>query len=338
MKQPEEHDLLHDLYENLEFCKLLERAQYIDQDEWQQWFALHKQYLPVSDLARTLYNLQYFEQSEFDGSLHAADVWSKVDQFIKQDESTDLKPSLLKRITRSWMPYAAMILAVLSVALWFSMPNSNQVADAIEFVARDEQRSVLLPDGSTVILNKNSQITYKEDDLGRQVELEGEAYLQVAKKIKNQVRMPFIVKGNGFEVKVLGTRFNMINNKHAKVIALDEGRVAVSQNEKKVIMEPGQVIKSEGNELKLVPIRAALMNAWQTGVLQLNNTRLEEIASWLEITQGVRVVNTLPKEIQVLTMSGQIDIRDQGNLYRSISSIYNIEIINHDDQIIFKKK
>ncbi|KKX51446.1 hypothetical protein L950_0205275 [Sphingobacterium sp. IITKGP-BTPF85] len=36
-------------------------------------------------------------------------------------------------------------------------------------------------------------------------------------------------------------------------------------------------------------------------------------------------------------MSGEIDVRDQENLYRSISSIYNIEIVKENDQIIFKK-
>lgn len=337
MKLPEEDDLLHDLYENQEFCKLLERSEFVEQVEWEQWFAARQKYSPVSDLARTLYEMHYFEQSAFDSDLYASEVWSAVDQFIQHSDSPVSVPSLFKRITKSWIPYAAMIIAVLSLALWLNMPSDHKYVDALAVVTAADQRSVSLPDGSQVILNKHSEIKYREDEQGRHLELHGQAYLHVAKKLKDQVRVPFTVRGDGFEVKVLGTRFNMINTKYAKLIALDEGRVAVNQHDKKVIMAPGQVLKSEGNELKLVPIKAVLMNAWHTGILELDNTTLDEIATWLEITQRVHIVNTLPQEIRGLTMSGQIDIRDRDNLYRSISSIYNIEIVQKNDQIILKE-
>jgi ferric-dicitrate binding protein FerR (iron transport regulator) len=335
MKLPEEDELLHELYENQEFCKLLARAEFVQLDEWEQWFAERLEYRSVSYLARTLYELQYFEQSVFDTGAYASEVWSAVDDFVEYSDSPVSRPSFLKWIVSSWIPYAAMIFAILS--LWFNMPLDHKSVDTIAIVSATDQRSVLLPDGSRVILNKDSQIKYREDEQGRHLELVGEAYLHVAKKLKDKVRVPFTVKGDGFEVKVLGTRFNMINTKYVKLIALDEGRVSVNQSDKKVIMAPGQVVKSEGNELKLVPIKAALMNAWHTGLLQLNNTSLNEIISWLEITQGVHIVNNLPQEIQGLTMSGQIDVRDQENLYRSISSIYNIEIVKEKDQIILKK-
>lgn len=337
MKLPEEDELLHDLYENQEFCKLLARSEFVEQDEWEQWFAERLTYRPVSYLARTLYELQYFEQSVFNGDAYASEVWSAVDDFVEYSDSPVSRTSFLKRMVSSWIPYAAMIFAILSLSLWFNMPLDYKSVDTIAIVSAIDQRSVSLPDGSRIILNKGSQIKYGEDEQGRHLELEGEAYLHVAKKLKDKVRVPFTVKGDGFEVKVLGTRFNMINNKHVKLIALDEGRVSVNQFDKKVIMAPGQVVKSEGNELKLVPIKAVLMNAWHTGVLQLNNTSLHEIVTWLEITQGVDIVNNLPKEIQGFTMSGEIDVRDQENLYRSISSIYNIEIVKENDQIIFKK-
>lgn len=66
---------------------------------------------------------------------------------------------------------------------------------------------ILLPDNSSVWLNAGSKIRYSTDfnKTNRFLKLEGEGYFKVA---KNQ-DIPFVVDAFGFEVKAIGTEFNV---------------------------------------------------------------------------------------------------------------------------------
>ena len=66
---------------------------------------------------------------------------------------------------------------------------------------------LVLPDGTQVWLNSSSRLTYTHpfDGPSREVELEGEAYFNVAKDIQR----PFIVHTSAIDVKVLGTAFTV---------------------------------------------------------------------------------------------------------------------------------
>src|ERR1035437_2347567 len=71
-----------------------------------------------------------------------------------------------------------------------------------------ETNEMILPDGSKVSMNARSKLTYHKKDFGkasRIVSLEGEAYFEVQKN----PAVPFIIKLDGAEVKVLGTSFNV---------------------------------------------------------------------------------------------------------------------------------
>lgn len=66
---------------------------------------------------------------------------------------------------------------------------------------------VTLPDGTIVILNADSKLTYPDNFLGdtREVSLEGEAFFKVAHNKKK----PFIIHSKAMDIKVLGTVFNV---------------------------------------------------------------------------------------------------------------------------------
>lgn len=79
--------------------------------------------------------------------------------------------------------------------------NFNSVA-----AAKGDKKTVILPDGSSVLLNADSRIFYGEDFISkREIRLEGEAFFDVVKNEKN----PFIIHANEMDIKVLGTAFNI---------------------------------------------------------------------------------------------------------------------------------
>jgi transmembrane sensor len=90
-----------------------------------------------------------------------------------------------------------------------------------------EQRSVTLPDGSTVDLNSRSRIQVRYSDGNRGVELlEGQALFDVAK----DPARPFIVTSGNTRVRAVGTQFDVYRKSRGTVVTVLEGRVAVQND------------------------------------------------------------------------------------------------------------
>jgi ferric-dicitrate binding protein FerR (iron transport regulator) len=118
------------------------------------------------------------------------------------------RPHYIRNILAIAAVFAGLILFSWLYVKWSgSQPGVPSVA-RIETIAKPGAKSrLLLPDGSVVWLNSGSRISYPDNftDSLREVELEGEAYFDVAKDAKR----PFIVNTRDIHIKVLGTVFNV---------------------------------------------------------------------------------------------------------------------------------
>ena len=115
---------------------------------------------------------------------------------------------LPKRKRRHLLAIAATIVFILSIGIWqfFIAPTTSMVQLATNY---GEIQTHLLPDGSKVILNANSTLTFKEhwtNKTVRVVKLQGEAFFEVKKKGTNE---QFIVQTDRGIIRVLGTSFNV---------------------------------------------------------------------------------------------------------------------------------
>ena len=105
--------------------------------------------------------------------------------------------------------YAAAIIAAVLLIGGGLFAYLHQSVETITVAAMNEVKKVVLPDNSTVWLNKGATISYADNFEGdeRKVNLQGEALFQVAKNAEK----PFIVSSDGASAKVLGTTFNFKN-------------------------------------------------------------------------------------------------------------------------------
>ena len=145
--------------------------------------------------------------------------------------------------------------------------------------------TLALSDGSLVYLNAETSVKYPvvfaENE--RMVELDGEAYFEVAKDASR----PFIVRMNGVDVKVTGTSFNAraYRNEGKVVTTLIEGRVEV--NGKAIV--PGEQARYEvGNgNLEVAKVDVEHFVAWKEGYFVFRNERLEDVmrtlARWYKV-------------------------------------------------------
>jgi transmembrane sensor len=87
-----------------------------------------------------------------------------------------------------------------------------------------EQRSVALPDGSTVDLNSRSKIEIRYSELSREVELiAGQALFNVTR----DPARPFVVTSGNTRVRAVGTQFDVYRKPRGTVVTVLEGRVAI---------------------------------------------------------------------------------------------------------------
>ncbi|HVI47858.1 MAG TPA: FecR domain-containing protein [Chitinophaga sp.] len=105
---------------------------------------------------------------------------------------------------RRWVAAAAAVILVLGAA-WYL--TRQQQVKMVAVTAQSERKTVTLPDGSLVFLEKGSGITFPDNfgKTAREVDLRGEAFFEVK---QNAVR-PFTISSELIKTTVLGTSFNM---------------------------------------------------------------------------------------------------------------------------------
>jgi hypothetical protein len=149
-----------------------------------------------------------------------------------------------------------------------------------------QKYQLVLPDGTRVWLNAATTIKFPVTFSGlshRKVELDGEAYFEVAKDPSK----PFIVITKEQEIKVLGTHFNVKSyaGKKGTVTTLLEGSVKVNN---KLTLKPGEQAKSTTDgRVHISKANTATEVAWQKGYFEFNDEDvydvMNELARWYNI-------------------------------------------------------
>jgi len=148
-----------------------------------------------------------------------------------------------------------------------------------------------LSDGTKVWLNSASKLRYPVvyTKGERVVELEGEAYFEVAKD-RSQ---PFKVKSKGQIVEVLGTHFNVngYDDEPFTKTTLLEGSIVVSTAKNKMVLKPMQESLSRNGVLsRKQTVDADEAVAWKNGYFQFDDEDLESVMRQISRWYDVEVV------------------------------------------------
>jgi len=195
---------------------------------------------------------------------------------------------------------------------------------------------VTLSDGSVVMLNAGSKLSFPTDFRGseRKVYVEGEAFFKVA---KNPLK-PFIVNVAGNEIKVLGTQFNVSSypEDEGTQTTLLEGSVRFTNtNGDELILKPNQQVISHRGKLDLQNVQAEDFNAWTKGEFLFNDVPLsivmQKLARWYNVEVDVK---TIPQKNLYLKISRKADI-DEMLKAISIATAYRFKI--KENKIVLKE-
>ena len=172
-----------------------------------------------------------------------------------------------------------------------------------------ETTTISLPDGSTVQLNGNSTLTYRDDwaeGQAREVWLDGEGFFVVTKKAvsgqgragvpRKAVPVKFTTHTPGLDVQVLGTQFNVNTRRGQTDVTLVEGKVKLIRPDNAqanvLEMRPGQVATARPG-VEAVALQKAdpqPRTAWTQQQYIFEKTPLRDIAQQLGDAQGLILV------------------------------------------------
>lgn len=184
-----------------------------------------------------------------------------------------------KHYVISFMKVAAIF--VLGFALHFFLNWQKTTHHELQHqihVPTGQHVEIMLADGSKVWQNSGSTLTFPSKFNGkkRMVELDGEGFFEV----KSDKEHPFIVSTSKYQVKAVGTSFNIYDYQDSPQFeaALLNGKVEVTTNAKKssvVILTPNQRAALCQGVLKVKPIENANNYLWRKGILYFNEPLLE---------------------------------------------------------------
>lgn len=206
---------------------------------------------------KTVWELTAFDMPEnIDVEAALDKVNSRIDE-IEAEKATGIAPT----VKLSWYQknykfvssVAAAVVVALIVSFFVAKPfNNKTVLASSDF---DANTPCVLPDGTSVVFNSESELTYRKSfgKALRQVDFEGVASFDVAKDESK----PFIIRCDNMQVEVLGTSFLL--NAEDQVVDLYSGKVKMSAVDKKgneissVEILPGERgVLNKSNELVLV--------------------------------------------------------------------------------------
>ncbi len=198
---------------------------------------------------------------------------STADSFEKIQQRISNKQPKVTPLYRNWsIGIAASIVLLFGL---FSLFGDDNVSFETGF---GNHKTLVLLDGSEVIMNSKSKITYNEEDweANRVLTLEGEAYFKVEKG------SIFTVNTTNGSVTVLGTEFNVNSNSDFFDVVCYEGKVSVKTNASEAILLPSNSIRKINGDPTKSSVTNLLKPTWITGESTFKSVPLRYVILALE--------------------------------------------------------
>ena len=220
--------------------------------------------------------------------LYDISLWSPIEETRQEEKQT----RTFKPVWIEFLKVAAVILITFLGTKAFFDWKDEPVKMQTVIVPAGQRAELLLTDGTKVWLNSRSKFKFPDrfQKDARNVELDGEGYFEVT----HQEDAPFTVHTSKYDVKVLGTEFNVkaYNSKNQFEASLLKGSVEVSNmNKSQVVrLRPDEQVISDGSQL----IRSVILDKnyfrWKEGLLCLDDESIGGLIDKLELYYDVKII------------------------------------------------
>ena len=304
------------------------RDEQVDVERWINEDAANKKYF---DHFRLIW-----DQSKQLASKSIVNEDAAWERFLERaNTETPAKPKTIRLQPMYWMRIAAMLVLLAGagfVLYTFSGPGKVQMMTA---QSGNTTFTDTLPDGSVIILNKNSSVTYPSRFAGntRPVTLTGEAFFSVAPdKAK-----PFIIDAGNASIKVVGTTFNVKSTAVKTEVIVETGIVEVAKNKNmiRVIHNQKAIVSKDKASPEMERNTDELYNYYRTKEFVCSATPLWKLTDVLNEAYNVYIVidNNKLREQPLTTTFHDEPLND---ILKVIAETFNATIERKGNEIILK--
>lgn len=250
------------------------------------------------------------------------------------ETETQVIPFWRTTIRKWWWAAAAVIVLFAGIAIFKPSPGEKPAFSTTygEIVKKQ------LPDGSDVIVNANSNVSYKQnwkEGEDREVWIQGEAFFTVK---KTPAKDRFIVHTSKFDIIVTGTQFNVVDRGNRVNVLLKEGSVIIkSKSGEEIAMKPGDFIEFNNDKLAQKLINPDQAIAWKEKRLMFENTPLTEAAGMIREIYGV-TIEFNDAEMEARRLTGIMPNNNLEVLLQSIEATLECRIVKEGNKITIYDK
>jgi transmembrane sensor len=239
-----------------------------------------------------------------------------------------------------WTSGSVTAAVVLVVAIGWSILRSQGYVAQTYHTATGEIRNVVLPDGSVVGLDTQTELEWVGSPSDRRVRLiRGEAYFQVV----HDPSRPFRILLAHSEVQVLGTRFDVYQMADGDVrVSVISGMVAVEA------LDDGQDVPSwsrrlsSGQQIEYSPVGlvadvhsivAPKVIRWREGMMETQGEPLKDFVSDISRYTTERIVIADPRAA-TQQVGGAFSVRNVDATLDRLSHIAPVTVTPEQDEVI----
>lgn len=271
---------------------------------WEKWQKEHPDRSQVVNDARELVGM-LTESDQYEG--RRAVLWEKIENDLDHvipaasDDSTAsrrISMAVLLKIA------AAILVFMLVGTFWFVNNQPQDVATTsigtktrIYQNINEDPKTVMLDDGSSVILYQNSKLEILEgfNVTNRPVKIEGKAYFEITR----DEQRPFLVRSNNILTEVLGTSFLVSAYDQQDItVTVNTGVVKVShqntnvKTSKPITLQRNEAVaytRKTATLAKVDPASIEVDQAFYRDDFEFDNRKLDEVFSLIESRYGVEI-------------------------------------------------
>ncbi|HEY0679444.1 MAG TPA: FecR domain-containing protein [Chitinophagaceae bacterium] len=228
-----------------------------------------------------------------------------------------------------WSAAAAILLIVAGTYFWTSMNSQSSFKTAYGQVTQKQ-----LPDGSEVVLNANSSVSYSsgwDEGNEREVWIRGEAFFHVK---KTAAKSRFVVHTQQMDIVVTGTQFNVVSRSDKSSVMLTEGSVFLrTKDGKEIRMVPGDFVELSDSQLEKKAVKEETVLAWKEKKIVFDNTPLYEVVRKIQEHYGEKVI-IADEALSQIPVTGMMPNDNLDVLLRSLEATAEFTVNRKNGQIV----
>lgn len=270
------------------------------------------------------------------------EAWERLyARFEKDNLLAEMPNHKPRRFILGWAAVAAAMIAgvIFTLTLW---STSEPDADIRNFVTQENQEAATLvktlEDGSVVYLAQASTLQYPEhfDTDKREVNLQGEAFFDVAKKPEQT----FLIDTEKVRVEVLGTAFDVRSNEQTPFsLSVLRGKVKVSlkQGSQTLYVNAGETVILQNKGLQIDPTKYSGRFDRYTKNIRFKDECLEDVLRVINMESSGRQIETLSPALGKKRLTVEFSDNSPESVAELICWTFNLKCAREGNKLILSE-